>query len=252
MDLRMQEAERLIDEAKQFPSLAETVQDDANYSKDERERTLHELREIYADWRLNAMRLIREHGSQDESQNFDLEYGGVFGGGKIAGFLSNGLEPNYFYNHEQSLPGMERWERPYYKDFKQPLDNQLAMLARLNPDDASKDEPTSGLGIFFGGSHNIASGTHINQSVQVGEVRTGDLDSLLKSLADAGLAEDELEALTEAIEADENHSTTGAGSSKVAEWISRMSLGLFQGGVTAASSEAMAQVIQAIGKYQGS
>lgn len=247
----MQEAEKLIEEAKQFPPLAEKVQDDANHSEDERENALHELRGLYADWRLNAMRLIREHGSSDESHNFEGEYGGVFGGGKIAGFLSNGLEPNYFYNPEQALPGMERWERPYYKEFKQPLDNQLAMLARLNPDSASKEDATSGLGIFFGGSHNIASGTHINQSVQVGEVRTGDLDSLLKSLADAGLAEDELEALKGAIEADENDSIKGAEPSKVAEWISRMSLGLFQGGVTAASSEAMAQIIQAIGKYQG-
>lgn len=248
----MQEAEKLIEEAKKFPPLAAAVQDDTNYSKDERERILNELRELYGEWRLNAMRLNRSHGSPDEPQNFELEYGGLLGGGKIAGFLSNGLEPNYIYNPEQRLPGVDRWERPYYKEFRQPLDNQLAMLAKLNPDKAPKGEATSGLGVFFGGSHNFASGTHINQSVQVDEVRTGDLDSLLKSLTDAGLAEDDLEVLKEAIEADENRSNKENEPSKVAEWISRMSLGLLQGGVTAASSETMAQIIQAIGKYQGS
>jgi hypothetical protein len=245
----MMDIDTLVEEANRFPELAKRVQDDS-YSEEARRAFLRELRARYEDWHLRAVRLISSYDQPGEVEKFNKEYRGGFLGGKIAGFLREGTKANILYNPDEPIPGLDEWQQPFEQEFTQPLFNQLSILAGLRR--AAVPQGSSGTAInIYGGTNTLASGRNFTQQVRVEDVRPRDLDSLLGFLGNLGVTREDLERLTEAIEADERAQAEGGTPSKVGEWAGRITGTVLSAGVTGASSEATLQIIRAIAGYYG-
>ena len=239
----------LVEEANQFPGLAGRVQDH-EYSEEERRASLRDLRTRYENWYLRAVRLIGSYDQPGEVEKFNKEYRGGFLGGKIGGFLREGTKPNILHNPDEPIPGLDEWQLPFEQEFTQPLFNQLSILAGLRqaaPAQGSSDTAVN----IYGGTNTLASGRDFAQQVRVEDVRPRDLDSLLGFLGNVGVTREDLERLSEAIEADEQSEAEGEKPSKVGEWAGRITGTVLSAGVTGASSEATVQIIRAIAGYYG-
>lgn len=242
----------LIEEAYQLPDIAEKVQDESYY-EEERKAVLRDLRTQYESWHLRAVRLISSYNQPEEVEKFNGQYQGLLGG-KIAGFLREGTQVNELYNSDEPIPFLDKYTMPFDREFKQPLFSQLSILAGLRPGDNPKGSSETEVhfhGDIYGGTNTLAGGKNVNQHVRVEDVQHKDLDSLLNFLRNAGVRREELESLTEAIEADESAFSQGDSQDKVGEWIGKITNKMFSAGVTGASSEATIQVIRAIGNYYG-
>lgn len=245
----MTDIDVLVEEANQFPKLAERVQD-RDYSEGERQVSLRDLRTRYEDWHLRAVRLIGSYDQPGEAEKFNKEYRGGFLGGKIAGFLREGMKPNILYNPDEPVPGLDEWQYPFEQEFTQPLFNQLSILAGLRRADAPQGSSDTAINIY-GGTNTLASGRNFTQQVRVEDVRPRDRDSLVGFLGNVGVTHEDLERLMEAIEADERTEAEGGAPSKVGEWAGRITGTVLSAGVTGASSEATVQIIRAIAAYYG-
>ena len=245
----MTNIDALVEEANQFPDLAEKIQDHG-YSEGERRASLRDLRIRYEDWHLRAVRLISSYDQPDEVEKFNKEYRGGLLGGKIAGFLREGMKPNILHNPDEPIPGLDEWQQPFEQEFTQPLFNQLSILAGLRRSAAPQGSSDTAINIY-GGTNTLASGRDFTQQVRVEDVRPRDRDSLLGFLGNVGVSREDLERLTEAIEIDERTEAEGGTPSKVGEWAGRITGTVLSAGVTGASSEATVQIIRAIAAYYG-
>lgn len=248
----MTEINDLMEEANQFSELAEKVQDES-YSEEDRKAFLRDLRTRYENWHLRAMRLIGSYGQPEAGEKFNGQYQGLLGG-KIAGFLSEGMEANIFHNPEEPVPGLDKWQQPFDREFKRPLFNQLSILAGLERAAAQQGSTETSINIYggiHGGTNAMASGANFAQRVQLEDVRRADLDSLLGFLGSAGVTWEDLEHLREAVEADEEAQSEGRTPGRVGEWLGRVTGTAFSAGVTGASSQATIQIIQALANYYG-
>lgn len=246
----MTSTDELIEEANRFAGTAEKVQDET-YSEQDRKAALRELRNWYEGWHLRAVRLIGSYNQPEEVEKFNGQYQGFFGG-KIAGFLQNGMEINMLYDPDEPVPFLDKYTLPFDREFKQPLFNQLSILAGVQPaapSQGSSESSETAINIY-GGINTLASGKNFTQQVRVEDVQQNDLDSLLGFLRNSGVPPEDLENLREAIEADETASEEDS-QDKVGEWIGKITSKLFSAGVTGASSEATIQVIRALGNYYG-
>lgn len=242
----------LIEEANQFAGIAEKVQDES-YSDEDRKGALRELRTWYEGWHLRAVRLISSYNQPEETEKFNGHYQGLLGG-KIAGFLREGTEINILYDPDEPNPLLDKYTMPFDREFRQPLFNQLSVLSGLRPGDESKSSSETGIhfhGNIYGGTNTLAGGKNFTQQVRVEDVQPKDLDSLLGFLRSVGVPPEDLDNLTEAIEADEVAESEEDYQDKVGEWIGKITSKMFSAGVTGASSEATVQVIRAIGNYYG-
>lgn len=248
----MTSTDDLIEEANKFAGIAEKVQDES-YSEEDRRAALNELRTWYESWHLRAIGLIGSYNQPEEVEKFNGQYQGFFGG-KIAGFLRDGMEINMLYDPDEPVPFLDKYTLPFDREFKQPLFNQLSVLAGLRPGEGPKSSSDTEVhfhGDIYGGTNTLAGGKHFTQQVRVDDVQTRDLESLLGFLRKAGVPPGDLENLTEAIEADEAAASEGSSQDRVGEWIGKITGKMFSAGVTGASSEATIQVIKAIGNYYG-
>ena len=160
------------------------------------------------------------------------------------------MEPNILHNPDEPVPGLSEWQLPFDQEFTQPLFNQLSVLAGLRQAAPTRGSSDTAINIY-GGTNTLASGRNFTQQVQVEDVRTRDLDSLLGFLGNVGVTREDLERLSEAIEADERAKAEGEKPSKVGEWVGRTTGTVLSAGVTGASSEATVQIIRAIAGYYG-
>lgn len=247
----MTSTDELIEEANQFSGTAEKVQDET-YSEQDRKAALRGLRTWYEGWHLRAVRLIGSYNQPDEVEKFNGHYQGLLGG-KIAGFLREGTEINMLYDPDEPNPLLDKYTMPFDREFKQPLFNQLSILSGLRPGKEPKggsDTEVHFHGDIYGGTNTLAGGKNFTQQVRIEDVQPKDLESLLGFLRSVGVPPEDLDNLTDAIEADEAASEVDS-QDKVGEWIGKITSKMFSAGVTGASSKATIQVIRALGNYYG-
>jgi hypothetical protein len=102
----------------------------------------------------------------------------------------------------------------------------------------------------YGGSANVASGSHVTQSAEFG-IRKGDTRDLLDSLRSLGITHEDLQDLQAALRSDSRPSESGRWGPQISEWIGRMVAKAASGAWRISVAAAPEVITRALNSYYG-